>query len=65
MLLLDAENKTPLYLQLYQQLRSQILHGTLSPDSRLPTTRALAEEQGIGRNTVIRAYQQLELEGYV
>jgi GntR family transcriptional regulator/MocR family aminotransferase len=54
-----------LYEQLYQELRHRILHGQLAPGSRLPSTRTLARELGVSRNTVLYAYNQLLAEGYV
>src|SRR5256885_12019185 len=50
---------------LYDELRHAILHGQLQPGTRLPSTRALAEERGVSRNTVLNAYEQLLSEGYV
>lgn len=55
----------PLYRQIYAQLRDAILEGRLPPGSKLPPTRSLADEHGIGRLTAIQAYDQLEAEGYV
>jgi GntR family transcriptional regulator/MocR family aminotransferase len=55
----------PLYQQLYIHLRMAILAGDLQPGMRLPSTRALADELSISRNTVLNAYQQLLAEGYV
>src|SRR5215213_6735948 len=55
----------PLYQQLYIHLRTAILIGDLQPGKRLPSTRALADELSISRNTVLNAYQQLLAEGYV
>jgi GntR family transcriptional regulator/MocR family aminotransferase len=51
--------------ELYDELRQSILRGELQPGSRLPSTRALAEERGVSRNTVLNAYEQLLAEGYV
>lgn len=53
-----------LYQQLYQELRHRILHGDLTPGARLPSTRVLARELGVSRNTVLYAYHQLLAEGY-
>jgi GntR family transcriptional regulator/MocR family aminotransferase len=50
---------------LYDELRQSILRGHLQPGTRLPSTRALAEERGVSRNTVVNAYEQLLAEGYV
>lgn len=55
----------PLYQQLYTHLRTAILTGDLQPGMRLPSTRALADELSISRNTVLNVYQQLLTEGYV
>src|SRR5262245_1107501 len=45
-------------------LRAAVLQGRLPPDSRVPSSRALAEELGVSRNTVLHAYEQLLAEGY-
>jgi GntR family transcriptional regulator/MocR family aminotransferase len=60
---LDAEG--PLYLQLYRSLRHAILHGELAPGSRLPASRAVAQEMKLSRNVVLLAYDQLRAEGYI
>jgi GntR family transcriptional regulator/MocR family aminotransferase len=54
----------PLHLQLYRSLRTAILRGTLSRGRRLPSTRSLAIDSGVSRNTVLLAYAQLLSEGY-
>lgn len=53
-----------LYQQLYQSLRRAILTGALAAGARLPSTRGLAHELGVSRNTVLLAYDQLLAEGY-
>ncbi len=55
----------PLYQQIYQQIKSDILLGYLSPNERILGTRTLAKMLGVSRNTVDRAYMQLTLEGYI
>ena len=55
----------PLYKRLYLGLRGAILSGAFPADSRLPSTRALAEQQGISRTLVVLAYEQLFVEGFV
>jgi GntR family transcriptional regulator / MocR family aminotransferase len=55
----------PLYQQLYGYLRAAILAGQLKGGSKLPSTRALADELGASRNTVLNAYEQLRAEGYL
>src|SRR3989442_4601800 len=62
---LDRHAAAPLFGQLYQALRRSILQGQLRPGTRLPSTRLLAAEFGVSRNTALSAYQQLLAEGYV
>jgi GntR family transcriptional regulator / MocR family aminotransferase len=62
---LDSATGLPRYRQLYDGLRASILAGRLRAETRLPSTRALASELGISRNTVLNAYAQLLAEGYV
>lgn len=54
-----------LRIRLYMALRQAILDRALAPGVRLPPTRALAADLGFGRNTVVRAYEQLLVEGYL
>jgi GntR family transcriptional regulator/MocR family aminotransferase len=51
--------------RLYLAVRQAILAGRLPAGSELPSSRVLAAELGIARNTVLRAYEQLLAEGYV
>jgi GntR family transcriptional regulator / MocR family aminotransferase len=62
---LDRSRRSELGLQLETQLRSAIRSGTLAPGSDLPSTRALAEDLGVSRGVVVRAYAQLAAEGYL
>ncbi len=62
---LDRSSSTALYRQLYDQLREAILSGRLSPGTRLPSTRELAEELNLARNTVLNAFEQLYAESYL
>jgi GntR family transcriptional regulator/MocR family aminotransferase len=54
-----------LYQALYSHMRTAILSGELKGGMKLPSTRALAEELNISRNTVLNAYRQLLAEGYL
>ncbi len=65
LLKMDRRGDGPLYSQLYQLLRQEILSGHCPPGIRLPPSRQLAKELNIARNTVIQVYEQLTLEGYV
>src|ERR687886_785266 len=62
---LDGANGVPLYRQLYDGLRRAILDGQLRAGTRLPSTRELAIDLGVSRNTVMNAFEQLLAEGYV
>jgi len=62
---LDRSSQTALHRQLFQELRDKILSHELKPGTRLPSTRVLAQEMSLGRNTVIDAFNQLIAEGYV
>ena len=61
----DRASAVPLHQQLYQRLRALIEARHLTPGMALPSTRALAQDLGLGRNTVIAAYEQLALEGFL
>lgn len=61
----DAAAPAPLYRQLYDSLRGAILERRLQPGTRLPPTRAMARHLGLSRNTIVLAYEQLLVEGYV
>lgn len=65
MLHLDHMSKIPFYMQIYKQLREDILSGALPAGTRLISTRELAKELQAGRNTIENAYAQLAVEGYV
>jgi GntR family transcriptional regulator/MocR family aminotransferase len=62
---LDPRAPTPLYRQLYGSLRAAILGGGVPAGARLPSTRLLADELGVSRNTVLLAFDQLRAEGYL
>ena len=62
---LSAEYSTPLYEQLVQALRSDILSGHLPPGSRLPSKRSLSGNLGVSSITVENAYNRLIDEGFV
>ncbi|GGH08789.1 PLP-dependent aminotransferase family protein [Silvibacterium dinghuense] len=62
---LDRDHRRTLQTQLTEQLKVMVQQGELRPAERLPSTRALADELRISRNTVVAAYEQLESEGYL
>lgn len=61
----DPVADRPLYQQLYHRLQRAILAGRLPGGLKLPSTRALADELMVSRNTVLTAYDQLTAEGYI
>ncbi|WP_242442761.1 winged helix-turn-helix domain-containing protein [Magnetospirillum sp. 15-1] len=54
----------PLHRRLYLALRESILDGRLAEGAALPSSRALAGQLGVARNTVLAAYDQLAAEGF-
>lgn len=65
MIRIDRNSKLPIYQQIYEQIKKDILSGVLAEGSYISSTRALARELQVGRNSVENAYSQLVLEGYV
>ncbi|MFT6583503.1 MAG: GntR family transcriptional regulator/MocR family aminotransferase [Alphaproteobacteria bacterium] len=61
----DPSAPTPLYRQLYFNMRDAILEGRLKPGARLPATRPFATDLAVSRNTVVTAFDQLLAEGYI
>ena len=64
-LAISRENNTPVYIQIFEQIRRQIISGELLPGFRLPPERKLAESLGVNRTTVLNAYRELKAEGLV
>ena len=62
---LRPASEDPLYRQIYDGLRRQILDGGLRGGARLPSTRDLARDLRVARTTVVQAFEQLRAEGYV
>jgi len=65
MIILDNNSKVPLYFQIYEQLKIEIISGEVLEGSKLPSTRRLSLLLSVSRNTVESAYMQLSSEGYV
>ncbi len=62
---LDGRRKSPLFRQLYDQIRAAILDGRLKANSRIPSSRDLMEQLGVSRTTVVSAIDRLIAEGYL
>lgn len=64
-ILISQLSQTPIYEQLKNQLRQEILAGNLAKNEMLPSIRGMAKELGIGVITVKRAYDDLCNEGFL
>ncbi|MBE0587497.1 MAG: PLP-dependent aminotransferase family protein [Hydrogenophaga sp.] len=62
---LGAQDALPLHRQLYEALRRAMLDGKLGAGERLSSSRDLAQDLGLSRNTVVAAINQLSVEGYL
>jgi len=59
------DNNKPIYLQIMDKIKLQIVSHKLEPNQQLPTVRELANEAGVNPNTIQRALSDLEREGFV
>ena len=64
-ILIDNKSGTPIYDQIYSQIKNQIISGTLEQDELLPSIRGLAKDLRISFITTKRAYEELEKEGFI
>ena len=62
---LNPESGIPMYEQIYEYIKHDILHGVLPQNTKLPSQRNLSKELSISRSTVNTAYEQLLSEGYI
>ena len=65
MIHLDYRDARPIYSQICDGIREQILTGILCPGDRMPSVRELAAELTINPNTIQRAYRELEIQGWI
>lgn len=65
MILIDYKDRRPIYEQIVEKFQQMIICGVIEPDSPMPSVRSLAMELSINPNTIQRAYQELEREGYI
>jgi len=61
---LDPRSGVPTYLQLVQHVRHAVQYGVLRPGDQLPTAREVVEDLAINPNTVLKAYRELERQGF-
>ncbi len=64
-LVIDRSSREPIQQQIYLALRDLILRRVLTAGLKLPSSRELSKYLTVSRNTVVRAYEQLNSEGYV
>lgn len=64
-IIINNNDKTPIYEQISLQIREQIMNGTLKQGAPLPSMRLLAKELRISLITTKRAYEELEKSGFI
>lgn len=62
---IDLKSRQPLYEQIVDNIKQQIIKGVLQANEQLPSVRTLAAELTINPNTIQKAYRELERLGYV
>lgn len=62
---INFKSGMPIYLQLVDQIKAAAASGALRPGEALPSIRPLAEELRVNRNTIAKAYSQLESLGVI
>ena len=65
MIVIDYQNRKPIYEQIVERFQMLIVRGVLKPDSQMPSVRSLATELSINPNTIQKAYTILEQQGYI
>lgn len=65
MIVLNPYDPRPIYEQVRDGIKKQIVTGVFKPGDRLPSVRELATQLVINPNTIQRAYRELETEGYI
>lgn len=65
MIAVDYRDQRPLYEQVRDAYRRQILAGLLEPGTEMPSVRSLAAQLSVNPNTIQRAYHALEADGYI
>lgn len=62
---IDNSSKDPIYLQIKNQIKAQIIGGDLKVGQQLPSIRFMAKELRVSMITVKRAFDELELDGFI
>ena len=61
----QLDNDRPIYVQLVERLKLQIISGQFKPGDKMPSVRELAAEAGVNPNTMQKAFAELERDGLV
>ncbi len=64
-IIISNSNNSPIYEQIYSQIKTMILNGTLKEGEPLPSMRLLAKELRISVITTKHAYEELERDGFI
>ena len=64
-LFINNKSGAPIYDQIYNQIKQQIISGALQPDEAMPSIRGLAKDLKISVITTKRAYDELEAQGLI
>lgn len=64
-IIISNSSGVPIYAQIEEQIKSQIMNGTLKEGDALPSMRILAKELKVSIITTKRAYENLEREGFI
>ena len=62
---IDYQDKRPIYEQITEKIKNLIVVGVLTENDKIPSVRNMAIEMSINPNTIQRAYQELERDGYI
>ena len=65
MIIIDYNDKRPIYEQIIERFQTLIINGVMEADEKLPSVRTLAVELSINPNTIQRAYTELEKDGFI
>ena len=64
-IIISSNSDLPIYLQIVNQIKDEILSGKINENEMLPSMRALAKELGISFITTKRSYEELEKQGLI
>ncbi len=65
MIELDLQSRTPIYEQIMNEIKRNILQGSLKPKDQIPSIRELAQTLGVNPNTVKKSYTALENQNII